>query len=211
MRSIGDPDLGRRSCSSAADSLTGISSGSATIAVPVCSWSVIRRVELLAPGNGSGPTRAIAAKVRGVCRKPIPWPVAGASTITRSYLRAGFDLAVELRQLPDLADRDQLLEARGGRREVVEDAGCGRACRACARTLSWQQHVLAHRLVGVDRDRPQVLRHLDLVEADFGVVEDPRGVLLRRRPRRRSCACLRPRRAGRARPRRSSCRRRPCR
>ena len=29
---------------------------------------------------------AIEAKVRGVCRKPTPWPVAGASTITRSYL-----------------------------------------------------------------------------------------------------------------------------
>ena len=31
-----------------------------------------------------GPTLAMSAKVPGVCRKPIPWPVAGASTITRS-------------------------------------------------------------------------------------------------------------------------------
>ena len=39
-----------------------------------------------------GPTLAMPANVRGVCRKPIPWPVAGASTITRSYSRPFFTL-----------------------------------------------------------------------------------------------------------------------
>ena len=91
MRSTATPTSARRSRSSAADSLTGISSGRATIAVPVCSWSVIRRSSCWAC-EWIGPTRAIAAKVRGVCRKPIPWPVAGASTITRSYLRPDFTL-----------------------------------------------------------------------------------------------------------------------
>ena len=31
-----------------------------------------------------GPTRAISANVLGVRSRPIPWPVAGESTITRS-------------------------------------------------------------------------------------------------------------------------------
>ena len=88
------------------------------------------------------------------------------------------DLAVELGQLPDLADRDQLLQARGGGGEVVEDAAAEEQV-AHRPHLQLQQHVLAHRLVGVDRDRPEVLLHLDLVEADGGVVEHPRGVLLR--------------------------------
>ena len=46
--------------------------------------------------------------------------------------------------------------------------------------LELEQDVLAHRLVGVDRDRPQVLGHLDLVEADLRPVEDPRQALLGR-------------------------------
>ena len=77
------PTSSRRSCSSAADSLTGISSGRATIAVPVCSWSLTKR-SISTAWAWIGPTRAMPAKVRGVCRKPIPCPVAGASTITVS-------------------------------------------------------------------------------------------------------------------------------
>ena len=112
-----DADLARRaSRSSAAVSLTGISSGSATIATPVCVVVGDEARRAPPPGAWIGPTRAMSAKVRGVCRKPIPWPVAGASTITRSYLRALLHLAVGLGQLPDLPDRDQLLAARAWRR-----------------------------------------------------------------------------------------------
>ena len=91
MRSTATPTSALRSCSSEAVSLTGISSGRETIAVPVWSWSVIRRSSCSAC-EWIGPTLAIAAKVRGVCRKPIPCPVAGASTITRSYLRPDLTL-----------------------------------------------------------------------------------------------------------------------
>ena len=42
------------------------------------------RVERLGLLARIGPTRATLANVRGVCRKPTPCPVAGASTITRS-------------------------------------------------------------------------------------------------------------------------------
>jgi hypothetical protein len=77
--------------SSEADSFTGISSGTETIATPVRSWSVMNLSSSCA-WEWIGPTRAMLAKVRGVCRKPIPWPVAGASTITRSYSSAFFTL-----------------------------------------------------------------------------------------------------------------------
>ena len=71
--------------------MTGISSGRATIATPVLSWSVMKLSSVCAC-EWIGPTRAMLAKVRGVCRKPTPWPVAGASTITVSYLRPDFTL-----------------------------------------------------------------------------------------------------------------------
>ena len=61
MRSTATPTSARRSCSSAADA-GGISSGRATIAAPVWSWSVIR----------SAPTRAIAAKVARRLQKADP-------------------------------------------------------------------------------------------------------------------------------------------
>ena len=93
-------------------------------------------------------------------------------------LAPALDLAVELGELPDLADRDQLLQARRGGGQVVEDAAAEEHVPHRPH-LQLQQHVLAHRLVGVDRDRPEVLLHLDLVEADVGVLEHPRGVLLR--------------------------------
>ena len=80
-------------------------------------------------------------------------------------LAPALHLAVELRQLPDLADRDQLLQPRRRRGEVVEDAAAEEHVPHRPH-LQLQQHVLAHRLVGVDRDRPEVLLHLDLVEAE---------------------------------------------
>jgi hypothetical protein len=84
-----------------------------------------------------------------------------------------------MRDLPDLADRDQLPEPwrRGG--QVAEDPGAVEKV-AHRPDLELEQHVLAHRFVRVDRDRPEVLRHLDLVEADLGVMEDAREALLGR-------------------------------
>ncbi len=70
----------------------------------------------------SGPTRAISRKVRGVCRKPTPWPVAGESMIDEVVgpLRA-LGLARLLRQLPDLAHRHHLRQPRRRRGQVVEE------------------------------------------------------------------------------------------
>src|SRR5215210_4240097 len=78
---------------------------------------------------------------------------------------------VRLGDLPDLPDRDQLAKARGRRGEIAEDP---RPKQQVAHRphLELKQDVLAHRLVRVDRDRPQVVRHLDLVESHLGAVED---------------------------------------
>src|SRR5919198_1207992 len=86
--------------------------------------------------------------------------------------------AVRLGDLPDLPDRHQLAKPGGGRGKVGEDP---RAEQQVAHRPNpeLEQHVLPHRLVGVDRDRPQVVRHLDLMEANLGPVEDLRGVFLR--------------------------------
>ena len=86
-RSTATPTSSVSSRSSSSDSFTAISSGSETIAAPVCLASVMN-APIASAWAWIGPTRAIEANVRGVCMKPIPWPVAGASTRTRSYLRA---------------------------------------------------------------------------------------------------------------------------
>ena len=90
---------------------------------------------------------------------------------------AAADLAVVESELPDLSDRHQLLEARGRRGQVVEDPRTKQQV-AHRLDLQLQQYVLAHRLVGIDRDRPEVLDHLDLSEADLVALENVRQVLL---------------------------------
>ncbi|MFN8216178.1 MAG: hypothetical protein U0R71_06230 [Solirubrobacterales bacterium] len=156
--------------------MTGISSGRATIAVPVIVVldEAVERLRLRVDRADAGD------RGEGARRLQEADAVAGGRRVDdhQVVLAAGLDLAVELGELPDLADRDQLLEARRRRREVVEDAAAEQHV-AHRPHLELEQHVLAHRLVGVDRDRPQVLLHLDLVEADLGVVEHARGVLLR--------------------------------
>src|SRR5262249_29026054 len=87
------------------------------------------------------------------------------------------DLALRPRELPDLSDRQQLAKARGRGGEVVEDLAAHEQV-AHRSHLELEQQVLAQRVVGVDRDRPQVLGHLDLVEAALTAMEDPRGGLL---------------------------------
>ena len=62
----------RRSRSSDAVSLTGISSGSATIATPVSLGVADEAVERPPPAGGSGRRGRSSANVRGVCRKPTP-------------------------------------------------------------------------------------------------------------------------------------------
>ena len=81
------------------------------------------------------------------------------------------DLAIRLGHLPDLSDRDQLAQSGRGRGEVGEDPGAKQHVPHRSDS-QLEQDVLAHRLVGIDGDRPEVLRHLDLVEADLGAMED---------------------------------------
>ena len=106
-------------------------------------------------------------------------PVAGRRRVDDHQVVAArlLHLPVGLGELPDLADRHQLLQPWGGRRQVVEEL---RAHQQVAHRphLQLKQQVLAQRLVGVDRDRPQVGGDLDLVEADLALLEDPRGGLL---------------------------------
>ena len=145
--------------------------------MPVCSWSVMKRSSCL----GLGVDRADPGdRGEGARRLQEADPVPGRRRVDdhQVVLAPLLHLAVELGQLPDLADRHQLLQPGRGGGEVVEDSAAEQQV-AHRPHLELEQHVLAHRLVGVDRDRPEVLLHLDLVEADLGVVEHPRGVLLR--------------------------------
>ena len=117
------------------------------------------------------------AKVRGVCRKPIPWPVAGASTITRSYSCAFFTLRLGWASSQIFPIVTSSLRPGVAAGEVVEDPRADQQV-AHGPDLELEQQVLAQGLVRVDRDRPEVVRDLDLVEADLGAPEDARGGLL---------------------------------
>ena len=64
-------------------SLTGISSGRATATTPVRSGSETI-ASIVRPWRAMRPTRAACAKVRGALSTATPWPVAGASRMTRS-------------------------------------------------------------------------------------------------------------------------------
>ena len=72
--------------------------------------------------------------------------------------------AVVLRELPDLADRQQLAHARRRGREVAERAARRRAARPAPRG-SWSAQVHLHRVLGVDRQVVQAGRELLLVHA----------------------------------------------
>ncbi len=88
-------------------------------------------------------------------------------------------LALVQRELPDLADGHHLGEARRRRREIAEEpAAVQKLAHRTDRQLDLE--VLADCVVGVDRDRPQALAHLDLVEPDRRPAEHPRAALLRR-------------------------------
>ena len=195
--------------SSAAVSFTGISSGSATTATPVRSRSRMNPSSVSACWR-IGPTRAMLAKVRGRLQEADPVPGRGRVDDDQVVTASAAGLALVERQLPDLPDRDQLLEPRRRGGEVVEDP---RAEEQVAHRLhlQLQEHVLAHRLVGVDRDRPQVLGQLDLVEAHLAALEHVREVLLGGDLAEDRPLARRGRRRAPGRPRRSICRPRPCR
>ena len=78
-------------------------------------------VDDAAPGGGSGPPGPRRRRSRGARSMASPWPVAGASTMARSYT-APVGAPLELRQVPDLAHRHQLGEAGRRRGQVLEDA-----------------------------------------------------------------------------------------
>ena len=121
----------------------------------------------------------MSPKVFGVRRRPSPCPVAGASTITRSYLDAPLHAAVELGQLPDLPDRDQLAQPGSGRGEVGEDAVLE---HQVVDRLDPDLHlqVLLQRALRIDREREQVLADLGLAVADALAVEHVGHALLLR-------------------------------
>ena len=109
----------------------------------------------------------------------MPWPVAGASTITTSYFGALLDAAVELRQLPDLADGHQLAKARRRSGEVGEDPVLEHQV-VDGLHLDLQQQVLLERALGIDREREEVGCDLGLVVADPLALEEARHPLLLR-------------------------------
>ena len=81
--STSTPTPSRSVSCSASVSLTGISSGRATTITPVRLGSQTI-ASIVRPWRAMRPMRAVCAKVRGALRTATPWPVAGASRMTRS-------------------------------------------------------------------------------------------------------------------------------
>ena len=177
----------RSASRSASVSLTGISSGgvTATIAVRVGSASI---ASMMRPWRAIGPTpRRVGERLRGAASTATPCPVAGASTITRSYGSRARRAALVLRELPDLADGQQLAHAGRRRGEVGEraarDEQLGQRARAAGRRGTPPCAVLR-----VDRDVVQRRRRASTSRRTAGCRRARASRRRAPRPRRRSCA-----------------------
>ena len=139
-------------------SLTGISSGHATAQMAVSSGSVMNSWiasawRLIGPDAGD-----VAEGLRGA---QDPEPVAGGGRVDDHDVVLGRLLhpPVELRQLPHLADRDQLAQPRRGGGEVGEDPVLEQHVVERLH-LDLQQQVLLQRALRIDREAVQVLGDL---------------------------------------------------
>ena len=116
---------------SSSSSSTAACSGVATAAIAV--WRRSRSVSaMIAPWRAIGPICAALANVRGASSSASPWPVAGASTIDDVVGLRARGAALVLRQLPDLADRQQLAQPGRRRRDVAERRRSRRSARRSA-------------------------------------------------------------------------------
>ena len=110
----------------------------------------------------------------------------------------------------ELADGEDLLDARRGVGDEVERAG-ERADAPDERHLDEQPQVLAQRVLGVHRHGEQVGRRCGAARTRAASCRRRRRARPWRPSRTPACACRRGRRGRRARRRPRSCRRRPCR
>ncbi len=117
-----------------------------------------------------GPTRAISPNVRGVVSIAMPWPDAGASTTTRSYVRplrvpaAGWasshTLAIVISSFAPGAAATKYWNADE------------RASTFSPRAADLLREPLLERPLRVDRDRPQVLGELHLGLRDHALAPE---------------------------------------
>ena len=133
-------------------SLTAISSGVATATTPVNSRSAIVLRDRPSLTRDRSDPRDLRERPR---RAQDPDAVTGGGSVDDDEVVRGraARLALELGELPDLADAEQLAHPRGRHRERVEQPA--RAERVAERA-DLDLQVLLHRVLRVDRDREQV-------------------------------------------------------
>ncbi len=174
-----------------------------------------RSVDASRPGGGSGRRARSRAKVRG--RAQHREPVAGRGRVDDHEVvgRGARRRAARAARAPRPCRSSPARACPGvAGGEVRRRSGCRRAAPPSVRD---RQLVAAGtpraRRSRVDRDREQVLgpSSASRTAAPVGRPNARGSALLAGHLGRRSCACPRARRRGRARPRPSSCRRRPCR
>ncbi len=118
----GRPSSSRRRRSRSIVSFTGISSARATPTIAVCSGSRMK-ASMRSAWRRTGPTRAMSPNVRGARSSAIPWPVAGASTMTRSYgVSVGFSRS-SWASSQIVPDGDELGQTRGRPRSDMRTCG----------------------------------------------------------------------------------------
>ena len=108
-------------------SLTGISSAVVTRFTAVRAGSVSRSTSRCA-SRCTSPVPNVSRAAAGMRRYCRLWPVAGASTMTRSQRRPPLCVVGALGLVPDLADRHQLLQARRRGDEVLVERLLNTAC-----------------------------------------------------------------------------------
>ena len=121
-RAVARPDSASAAAESSSASRAANSAGSATTTSAEASGSARSRSRSAAIRR-SGPAGVVARIARGIFTSESAWPVAGASRTMRSYA-GGFPRAFRpLEELADLAEEEEVGQARRGTREVAEGRG----------------------------------------------------------------------------------------
>ncbi len=202
------PSSVRSARSKSTVSLTGISSGSAVTSTPVEARSR-RNSSMRSAWRAIGPD--LRDPGEGARRAQHREPVAGGRGVDDREVEHGAARApLELGELPDLADRDELGQARRGGGQVLEDPAPAQQAGERRASAAGSRATPPSRAPG----RPRRRTARAPARARCGRCRSPRTSRRgapARPPRTRSCACPPARPRARARRRRSSCRRRPCR